>query len=169
MELFCSIFRRALKGFPKMYITWRVSLACSTVRITNPKERQALVLQRKRTPLMPNRHRNGFTGEELTWECSNTGMEIFSFQKMVGNIRHSRADWSHKVGVYVTNQKKWPRSHPGVLMKSLKLWWGLLLNPTESESGVPIFLPSFRFGVYGWYLPVSLRSARAAVHVPLTS
>lgn len=69
-----------------MYITCMVSLACRTIHTTNPEESQALVLQHKRTSLMPNRHRNDFTAEELTWECLNTGMEIFSFQKMVGTI-----------------------------------------------------------------------------------
>lgn len=79
-----------------MYITCMMFFACSTIHTTNPEERQALVLQHKRTSLMSNRHRNGFTAEDLTWECLNTGMEIFSFQKMVGTIQHSRADWAHE-------------------------------------------------------------------------
>lgn len=80
-----------------MYITCIMSLACSTIiHTTNPEEHQALVIQHKRSALMPNRHRNSFTAKELTWECLNTGMEIFSFLKMVGTVRHCRADEAHE-------------------------------------------------------------------------
>ena len=137
MGLYCSIFRRTLKEFTKMYITCMMSLACSTIHTRNPEEHQALVLQHKRTSLMPNRHRNGFTAEELTWEWLNPGMEIFSFQKMVGTVQHSTADWAHEFPGYVTSQEKWTRSHPAVLMTVWKSWEGCSVTRWEGSLEFP--------------------------------
>lgn len=120
-----------------MYFACMMSLACSTIHTTNPEERQARVLQHKRTSLMPNRHRNGFTAEALTWERLNTGTETFSLQKMVGTIRRSRADWAHEFRGCVTNQEKRTRSHPTVLVEPWKSWEDCSLTPWRGSQELP--------------------------------
>lgn len=151
-----------------MYITYMMSLACRTIHTTNPEEHQALVL-----PTQEN-----FSNAEQAQEWLHSrGAHMGVFKQWNGNLFLSEDGGNHmtqqsRLGSWISRlcyqSEKADTLSPNSPYEIMEIVGGLFLNPMERSQEFSLSSHhSDSEYIDDRYLSVSLRSARAAVHIPL--